>query len=286
MTGSQPRNPKLLRRLAWAGAALAFGLIVLGGIVRITGSGMGCGDHWPLCDGEWFPPLDLPTLIEIGHRWAAALVSLVVVGMTIFAWVRHRDDSRLRTPATLATVLLILQVLLGAVTVKLALPPWVIITHLANAMVLLAVLIVTALRAGEELGAATPPHAHELHRLVLMMVGLGFVVILFGAQVANFNAGLLCPGLPLCNGALLPPPAPLAALHWTHRVLAFLFLALVITLGFRLSRFPAPSAHRVRRWALVVTAVTLVQLGIGAMMVTHLLPPAFRAAHLLVGTAL
>ena len=50
----------LLRRLAWAGSGFALGLIVLGGIVRITGSGMGCGDHWPRCDGEWFPPLDLP----------------------------------------------------------------------------------------------------------------------------------------------------------------------------------------------------------------------------------
>src|ERR687886_362253 len=89
--GLQPRVPmpekqkdrnRLLRRLAWTGAVLAFGLIVLGGVVRITGSGMGCGDHWPRCDGRWLPPLDLPTLIEIGHRWAAALVSLVVVVMT------------------------------------------------------------------------------------------------------------------------------------------------------------------------------------------------------------
>src|SRR5215217_6558941 len=127
MTGSQRRDPKLLRRLAWAGAALAFGLIVLGGIVRITGSGMGCGDHWPLCDGEWFPPLDLPTLIEIGHRWAAGLVSVVVLGIAALAWLRHRNDRRLRNPATLAAGLLIAQVLLGAVTVKLSLPPWIVI---------------------------------------------------------------------------------------------------------------------------------------------------------------
>ncbi|MEA2724820.1 MAG: heme a synthase, partial [Gemmatimonadales bacterium] len=112
---------RLLRRLAWTGAVLAFGLIVLGGVVRITGSGMGCGDHWPMCDGEWFPPLDLPTMIEIGHRWAAALVGILVLAMTAVAWIQHRHEARLRAPATLALVLLVVQVLLGAVTVKLAL---------------------------------------------------------------------------------------------------------------------------------------------------------------------
>ena len=205
---------RLLRRLAWTGAVLAFGLIVLGGVVRITGSGMGCGDHWPLCNGEWFPPLDLPTMIEIGHRWAAALVSILVLAMTAVAWTRHRAEPRLRTPATLALVLLVAQVLLGAVTVKLALPPWVVITHLANAMVLLGVILVTALRAGARVTReaactqASPedgPGRHAAHRQVVAATALGFGVILFGAQVANFHAGLLCLGFPLCNGRILPP---------------------------------------------------------------------------------
>src|SRR3954470_1720995 len=186
---------RLLRRLAWASAGLVFGLIVLGGVVRITGSGLGCGEHWPRCDGQWFPPLDLPTMIEIAHRWVAALVSVSVLALTVVAWTRHRSDRQLRTPATLALVLLVVQVLLGAVTVKLALPPWVIITHLANAMLLLAVILVTALRAGQrESGngvAGRPIEVHRAHSLVLATAGFGFVVILFGAQVANFNTGLL-----------------------------------------------------------------------------------------------
>src|SRR5829696_877303 len=162
MTETERRTPELLRRLAWTGAALAFGLVALGGVVRITGSGMGCGEHWPRCHGKWFPPLDLPTLIEIGHRWAAALVGLVVLALTTVAWLRHRHEPRLRTPATLAAVLLVVQVLLGAVTVKLALPPWVVITHLANAMALLAVLLVTALRAGETQQPAMPANRSRL----------------------------------------------------------------------------------------------------------------------------
>jgi heme o synthase len=290
MNGRQLNDRGLLRRLAWTGAALAFGLIVLGGIVRITGSGMGCGDHWPRCNGEWFPPLDLPTMIEIGHRWAAALVSLVVLVMTGVAWVYHRRDRTVRDPASLALLLLVVQVLLGAVTVKLALPPWVVITHFANAMLLLAALIVTALRAGAPVPAARPTEAtsgrHPLHRHVLGVAGLGMVVILFGAQVANFDAGLLCLGLPLCQGSLLPPQAPLAWLHWTHRVLAFLFLAAALSLAIRTYRSPSLAGAPLRRWALAVLALTLVQIGVGAVMVAQLLPAEYRAAHLLVGTAL
>src|SRR5205809_4091384 len=136
MDSSQPQHRPWIRRLAWLGAGLVAGLIVLGGVVRITGSGMGCGDHWPLCDGQWFPPLDLPTLIEIGHRWAAALVSVFVFAVALAGWRRHRTEPALRNPALLAAVLLVVQVLLGAATVKLVLPPWVIVTHLANAMLL------------------------------------------------------------------------------------------------------------------------------------------------------
>jgi protoheme IX farnesyltransferase len=286
MNATDREKPGLLRGLAWTGAGLAFGLIVLGGVVRITGSGMGCGEHWPLCHGQWFPPLDLPTLIEIGHRWAAALVSLVVLGITSVAWIYHRGDARRRNPATLATVLLVVQVLLGAVTVKLSLPPWVVLTHFANAMALFASLLVLALRAGEG-GDQLPTRAHHgLHRLVLVTAGLGLVVILFGAQVANFNAGLLCLGLPLCNGSLLPPAAPRASLHWAHRVLAFLFLGLVLTLTFRVFRSTDPTGRSLRRWTIILLAITVTQLGVGAAMISQLLPPGFRAAHLVVGTLL
>jgi protoheme IX farnesyltransferase len=290
----KPRQqPPHLHRLAWTGAALAFGLIVLGGIVRITGSGMGCGDDWPRCNGEWFPPLDLPTLIESSHRWVAALVSLVVVGITAVAWRSHRGDRRVRNPATLALLLLVAQVLLGAVTVKLALPPWVVILHFANAMVLLAVLIVTGLRASEtdEANAARNapqqrPLRHTADGLVWVTAGLGFVVILFGAQVANFDAGLLCLGFPLCNGSALPPPTPLAFLPWAHRLLAFLFLGLVLALAIRLRRRSDEPGQPLRRWTTVVLVITVAQVALGAAMVMQLLPSWFRAAHLLVGTAL
>ena len=244
---------------------------------------MGCGDHWPRCNGEWFPPLDLATMIEIGHRWAAALVSLVVLAMGVVAWVRHRTDPRLRNPATLAAILLVVQVLLGAVTVKLALPPGVVIVHLANAMVLLAVILTTALRA-------TAPSVnrsldrHPNHRLVLATAGLGFVVILFGAKVANLHTGLLCLGFPFCNGTVLPPGNGLAFLPWAHRMLAFGFLAAVLALAVRLSQRSDPASRALRRSGTIVLAATVLQIGVAAAMVLELLPPTLRAAHLMMGT--
>jgi heme o synthase len=283
MTSTAPDRTRLLRRLAWVGAGAALGLIVLGGVVRITGSGMGCGDHWPRCDGKWFPPLDLPTLIEIGHRWAAALVSVLVFAVAAVAWTRHRGDRLLRIPATLAAILLVIQVLLGAVTVKLALPPGVIITHLANAMLLLATLMVVALRAGQS-PLPVPARPHQDHGLVLATAGLGFIVILFGAQVANFHAGLLCVGFPLCDGGVLPPPSRLALLHWSHRVLAFSFLGLIGFVVARVSRRADPQSRGLRLSAALALAATVMQIGVAAAMVLNLLPPALRALHLLVGT--
>src|SRR5437660_12601089 len=82
--------PKSFSRLAWSAAACTYLLIILGAIVRITGSGMGCGDHWPLCNGKLLPPLDLPTLIEYGHRLAAALVSVLVSALAAYAWCLRR----------------------------------------------------------------------------------------------------------------------------------------------------------------------------------------------------
>jgi heme o synthase len=282
-----PDGSRLLRRLAWAGSGFALGLIVLGGIVRITGSGMGCGDHWPRCDGEWFPPLDLPTLIESSHRWAAALVSILVFAVAAVALRRHRSEPAVRNPALLAAFLLVVQVLLGAVTVKLVLPPWVVITHFANAMVLLAALLVVGLRASPRAPAPLARgERHGDHGLVLATVALGFVVILFGAQVANFDAGLLCLGFPLCNGSALPPEGDLARLHWSHRVLALGFVVVLGLLTTRLQRSRIPESAALRRWTATVLGATLVQIGVAAAMILHLLPTGLRALHLLVGTVI
>src|SRR3977135_569226 len=106
--------PKSFVTLAWTAAACAYLLIVLGAVVRISGSGMGCGDHWPLCNGHLFPPLnEIPTVIEWSHRLVAGPGSLLVAPLVVLDWRR----------AWPSLALLIIQVLLGAMTVKTGLTP-------------------------------------------------------------------------------------------------------------------------------------------------------------------
>src|SRR5437867_808526 len=179
-------------RLAWLTAVCTYLLIVLGAIVRITGSGMGCGDHWPLCNGRLFPSLgDLGMLIEWSHRLIAALVSVLVFGLATYAWWLRPSIAldRQGLAAYAALGLLALQVALGAVTVKLALPPWTVILHLGTAMLLLATLIVAArglrltpgsprLRAGSVRAGLVGVGGAAGLRPGLVALVLGFVTVL------------------------------------------------------------------------------------------------------------
>ncbi|MEP6473720.1 MAG: COX15/CtaA family protein, partial [Gemmatimonadota bacterium] len=278
MADSAPATPVLYHRVALVAAVLITGLITLGGVVRITGSGLGCGDHWPNCNGVWFPPLDLPTLIEIGHRWVAALVLVAVSTLAIVAWRRHRDEPRLRQPATAALILLVIQILLGPVIVKLDLPPSVIVIHLLNAMLLLAVVVVAALRSGSLVAVEPVIVRHPRHGLVHGVATFGFLVILFGGLVANLNAGLLCLGVPFCQGTLAPPATSLGAIHWTHRALAYTLVLLVIYLYSKLRTSP------LKRAAMLVLLAVAVQVSVGMAMVLSLLPTGLRALHLFTGT--
>ncbi|HWZ27597.1 MAG TPA: COX15/CtaA family protein [Gemmatimonadales bacterium] len=269
------------KRLAWAAAGACYALIVLGGVVRITGSGLGCGNHWPLCNGRLLPPLDLPTIIEYGHRLVAAAVTFLVLGLAAVTWrlrrpVKNAGSTKVRdrepyTPSVagyVALALLALQVTLGAITVKLDLPPWTIILHLGTAMLLFATLLYAARAA---------PGTPGLRRgLVSTLVPvLAFGTVLLGALTANLGAASACLGFPLCNGHLIPDGNRFQYIHWTHRLLAFALVAVAAARATR-SRRAGP------RWVL---ALVLAQVGVAAAMVLGGLPEPLRIAHVAVGAA-
>jgi heme A synthase len=272
--------------LAWLAAASTYLLIILGAIVRITGSGLGCGEHWPLCNGRLLPPLDAPTLIEYGHRLAAAAVSVFVAAVAAYTWWLRRgagsvERDRPDRISYVALGLLIAQVLLGAVTVKLQLPPWTVVLHLGTAMLLLGTLLRIArgrrltpgASPGNTAAGSTPGSRPELVGTIALV--LGFVTVLFGALTANLGAASACLGFPLCNGELIPAGNHLQHVHWTHRLLAYALLGYSLWWALR-SR---------RRGACCVVALVALQVIVAATMVLLGLPRPLQAAHVAVGAA-
>jgi len=255
--------PRRFVTLAWIAAACAYLLIVLGAVVRISGSGMGCGDHWPLCNGHLIPSLDdIPTVIEWSHRLLAALVSVLVLALAALAWRGARSlEPGARGAAYTAVVLLVIQVLLGAVTVKTGLTPVLVILHLATAMLLLAALIAAARAPWIPAPGSWLPLA------------LAFITVLFGGLTANLGAMASCGGFPLCNGQIIPHEGPLAAIHWTHRLLAYTLIGYLVWWAVR-------SRER-RVWG--VFGIVALQIAIAATMIQLGFPGALQAAHAAVG---
>ncbi len=270
--------------LAVVTAGAVFLLIVLGGWVRITGSGMGCGPDWPRCNGQWIPLMDLETFIEWSHRLFAAVVGVMVVGLAGHAWWPGRGGGWgwRRTLSAVALVLLVVQVLLGAVTVRLELPPTSVILHLGTAMALLAVLLAGATRA---LSGERRPERDRTAATAWAAAGLGFAVVLLGALVANLGAAPACQGFPLCNGELFPEPGFRVHLHWGHRMAAYAMVLFAVALPALVTR-GRPDDRAAVRASVSVALLAVAQLAVAAAMVLQTLPEGLRALHVALGAGL
>src|SRR5690349_7214303 len=123
--------------LALTTAVLTVVLIIIGAVVRVSDSGLGCGDSWPLCNGSVFPPLDnLTAWIEWSHRLVAMLIGVLGLVMLVTAIILYRNKRRGVLVATvIAALMYTAQAGLGAAVVKNELNPALVTLHLATAMV-------------------------------------------------------------------------------------------------------------------------------------------------------
>ncbi len=186
-------------------------------------------------------------------------------------------------PSLLAILLVIIAALFGAVTVKMALNPLVVVTHLAIGMSLLAVLVIVVVRAGG-FGAGTVPARYKrTMRSAAAAAGLTFLILVFGALTANTSgAAVACLGFPWCR-AITMGGAPLY-IQVTHRILAFLLLGHLI--GIVIGARKRGEARAIRNAAWTALGIVILQVFVAAAMVEMHLPPTLRSLHQAVGTAL
>jgi heme A synthase len=278
---------RTVRRLAYLALLLGFAQIVFGAVVRITGSGMGCGDHWPDCYGSFTPAPNAPNLlVEISHRYGAAALSLAILALAIASWLKRREPGvagrgGLIRPSLLAALLVVAAALFGAVTVRMQLNPLVVATHLAIAMFLLAVLVVVGVRAGGLGGPASSGSPRTFHS-AQAAVGLTFIALVFGALTANTpGAAVACQGFPWCSFAEHNLPL---WIQLTHRIIAFLLLGHLIGIAIAVRKRRESRPIKSAAWT-ALGVVTLQILVAGAMVGMHF-PASLRSLHQAVGTAL
>lgn len=281
-----------LRRLSYLALAVAFAHVVFGAVVRITGSGMGCGDHWPKCHGQWMPPLDRPDLIiEITHRYLALVLLIALVALAGAAWRRRAvpgvagRGGVLRASAT-ALGLWFAPAFLGAVTVWLGNTPLATVAHKVLALSLLAVLAATVVRTGG-FGAAAPNGIDadpRTARSATVAAVLALIVVGLGALTAKFpGATTACLGFPLCDGQLVPAGGA-AHVQMAHRLMAFLLAFHVIGLTAGILR--RGTTGPVRQAAVASLLLVMAQVALAVTMVLRLFPGSLRSAHQAVGVSI
>ncbi len=264
----------------------AFGQVTLGGVVRVTDSGLGCPD-WPLCHGQIIPPFSVPTLIEYSHRLSAFVLSLFVAATAALSWLHFRDNPVVLRSAIAALVLVIVAAILGGVTVLTELAWWVVLFHLGIAELLLACLIVAAIsgwngaRISSTASASRPSPTTE--RLAVAAVFGAFILILSGSFMVGYGAGTSCATWPLCRGSLWPSEAAAYLIHMGHRYVAALVGLVVLAAAWRVIR--TLQANPPARLAAVgVIAAFTIQIVVGAAVIWTAFGADFKAVHLSVAT--
>lgn len=275
-----------LRRLTLVAALATFVLVVVGGIVRVTGSGLGCPD-WPLCYGQVLPPPQIESIIEYSHRTVAGFVSLLIVSLAIWAWRVHRSDRALVLPALAAVGALVVQILLGAITVVYELPPLIVWVHLGTALAIFACVVVAATnvwRSPKRLSLDAPLQGRIVSLAIAAAIST-YILLLLGATVVNTGASLACSDWPLCQGQLIPLLRnPLVVIHFTHRFAALASGILVVLLAITAWRVRDREAW-LARWALTLLGLFVAQAIIGGLAVLTGMPTLLRGLHLAAATA-
>ena len=279
----------MLRRFAWAVLAYFIATILWGTIVRATGSGAGCGDHWPLCNGTVLQQSPtIQTMIEFTHRVTAALDMVFVLGLLVWTWRRTVRGHLARWAAGAAVFFTLTEGLLGALLVKLGLTaqshsplraPFLAL-HLSNTLLLVAALAMTAHFLGRTAGVRwrdiriSAPIGTTIGMIAVMVVGVT------GSMAALGDT--LFPATSFGNSLEQDFSAESSWLlrwRWTHPTVAILASIFLIWVLIRASRRGGPWDNR--RLSALVVGMLAVQYVLGALDVWLLAPVWMQVVHLL-----
>jgi heme A synthase len=261
-----PGGTGRLRLLTALTVASVWLLVIVGGIVRVTESGLGCPD-WPLCTPSALPLPNTESVIEYSHRVVVAWVTLLVAAVAVLAWRRFRTRRDILWPAFVALALLPVQAVLGWAAIEFDLAGEMVSYHFMLGMTFLAANAVTAAAAWRPVRAdGSPLPVGPLSAAFLWWARIGAVVglatVSLGTAVMANGAAMACGrDWPLCNGGFAEGGG-LAALQVTHRMLAYTLAGIAVVLAVL-----AMKGHGPRRLGVIPAMVVFIQIGFGVWIV-------------------
>ena len=272
-------SQKSLQSLTIIAIIAAVGQVTLGGVVRATGSGLGCPD-WPLCYGSIIPPLNSAALIEYSHRFSGSVLGILVFALAIVSLLRYRFDRWIVIPATSAAALVLVAGGLGALTVVTELEWWLRLLHLGVAEMIICCLAIAFVASrykmdnNSKMSISTSCSSTLLAISILSLFGL----ILYGSYMVGQGYGTSCGTWPLCDGSILPFREPYLV-HMLHRIMAAL-----VGIGIRIvgiSVMFREEQWSVKRWlAVAVISLFITQGLVGAITVWGGFTPLMKSVHL------
>jgi cytochrome c oxidase assembly protein subunit 15 len=272
---------RLLKFFAVAATVGMFIVLLMGATVTNTGSGEGCGKSWPLCHGQFIPEYAFETLVEYSHRLVTGVEGLLILGLSIGAWLSRRRMPEVKFLVPLMIFTLLLQSGMGAWAVMYPQTPPVMALHFGISLVCLASVYLTARVVFEGdrrplARAPLPPGGFRLLAWVTLITIIG--VAYLGAYMRHSGAELACHTWPLCNGEVFPGLSGPVGVAFGHRLAALAATGLIIWLAFWAYRFrhTRPDLTRVTTAALIFV---LAQSAVGGFVVLSRLTFASTVLH-------
>jgi cytochrome c oxidase assembly protein subunit 15 len=265
-------------------------LVAAGGMVTSTGSGLAVPD-WPTTYGYSMFSFPLGNMVggifyEHGHRLIATTVGMLTIGLVIWLW-RVEPRRWVRRLGLAALGVVVLQGLLGGITVLLFLPDAISISHAGLAQVFFCMTIALAVVVSPTWRVPVSPLVDDrrLQRRVVLLAGLVYLQILIGATMRHTGAGLAIPDFPLAFGGLLPPAwtGPIAV-HFAHRVGALVVTVAVLMAAAYIHRVHGERQELVRPAWLLVFLVS-VQVSLGALVILTGRQAVINTLHVAIGAS-
>jgi heme a synthase len=278
-----------LRRFAWAVLAYFIATILWGAVVRATGSGAGCGDHWPLCNGTVMQQSPtIQTVIEFTHRVTAALDLILLLGLMVWTWRKTVPGHMARWAAGASIFFTLTEGLIGALLVKMGLTAQsqsplrapMLALHLSNTLLLVAALAMTAHLLGRSVGfrwkdvRVSSPVGTTVGMIAVMVVGVTGSMAALGDTL--FPASTLAESM---HQDFAAESSWLLRWRWTHPSIAIIASIFMIWLLIRAVR--RGSAWDNRKLSALVVALLALQYVLGALDVYLLAPVWMQVVHLL-----